>query len=137
MADESLLDGLIANLRSFDAVGVDIATDALPAVLAAARATAAAGTTPDGQAWAPTKAGGNAPLPNAASAITAVVSGTTKAVITLVLKGVYVFHQRSKSKGKKGLPRREILPVGALPAAIADVIHASARRVIGRQVGAR
>ncbi len=137
MSDESAFDGLIATLRAFDAVGADIATDALPAVLAAARATAAAGTTPEGEAWAPTKADGKPALPNAAGAISAVVSGMTKAVITLVLKGVYVFHQRSKSKGKKGLPRREILPMVDVPEAIASAIRASVQRVVARQVRAR
>lgn len=136
MADESALDALVARLRALDTVGTAIAEDALPAVLKAAQATAAAGTTADGSAWAPKKDGGAA-LPNAASAITAVVSGTTKAVITLILRGVYVFHQRSKSKGKKGLPRREILPVDSLPAAIADEIKASAKRVIARHMGGR
>ncbi len=65
------------------------------------------------------------------------MSGTTKAVITLVLKGVYVYHQLSKSKGKKGLPRREILPVDGVPAPIAEAIQAAARRVVGQRMAAR
>lgn len=133
MADESSLDGLIANLRKFDAIGAAIATDALPGVLDAARKTAASGAAPDGTAWAPTK-DGRAALPKAAAAISAVVSGTTKAVLTLVVSGVYVFHQRSKSKGKKGLPRREILPVDSLPDSIVEAVQASASRVIGRRL---
>ena len=137
MADESNLDNLIARLRTFDEIGVAIATSALADVLDAARATASSGTTPEGAAWAPTKDGRRA-LPNAANAITAVVSGTTKAVITLILKAPYVFHQRSKNRSvKKGLPRREILPISDIPAAISDAIQVSARRVVGRQVRAR
>lgn len=136
MADESQLDGLIDRLRGLDRVGVAIAEDALPRVLAAARATASSGTTPDGKPWAPKK-DGTAALPNAAAAISAEVSGTTKAVITLVAKGPYRFHQRSKSTGKKGLPRREVLPVDAVPAAISDAIQASAKRIVARRLGAR
>lgn len=136
MADESALDGLIAKLRALDEVGVAIAEDALPEVLKASKATAAAGTTAEGAAWAPKKDGGAA-LPNAAGAITAVVSGSTKAVITLILRGVYIFHQRSKSKGKKGLPRREILSINTVPATIADAIQVSAKRVVARRIGGR
>ena len=68
--DVSQLDELVANLRRLDAAGVEIATTALPEVLADAKATAAAGASPEGQAWTPTKEGRPA-LPNAASAITA------------------------------------------------------------------
>lgn len=134
MGAEDQLQELAANLRKLDAVGTRIATEALPGVLKASRATAAAGTDPDGNAWAPTK-DGRAALPNAANAITAVVSGSTRAVLTLILKGVYVYHQRSKSKGKKGLPRRVILDITGVPQALADEIGAAAKRVIRRTMG--
>ncbi len=134
MADESSLAGLISNLRKLDKVGTQIAESALPGVLQAAKATAAAGKAPDGSPWPQTKEDGRQALPGAADAISAVVSGATKAVLTLVLKGVYVYHQRSKSKGQKGLPRREILPVDSLPTTILDALHAAARRVVGDHV---
>ncbi len=134
MADESSFDGLIARLRKLDRVGTAIAEEALPSVLQAVRTTAGSGSGPDGSPWPATKKDGRQALPGAADAISAVVSGATKAVLTLVLKGVYVYHQRSKSKGKKGLPRREILPVESLPDAIVSALHAAARRVIGDRV---
>lgn len=133
--DEQLAE-LEASLRRFDAVGAAIATEALPAVLGAVQATAAAGTDPAGVPWAPTK-DGRAALPHAASAVRAIVSGTTKALLTLIVGGPYVFHQRSKSKGKKGLPRRAILPTleEGLPPAVTDAIGTAAARVVGRSIG--
>jgi hypothetical protein len=130
------LDGLIAKLDAIAGIGGAIAADAAPGVQAVARKTAAAHTDPEGNAWKPTK-DGRAALPRAPGAVTAVVSGTTTAVITLILKGVYIFHQRSKSKGKKGLPRRLILDVESVPPAIAEVISASAKRVLGRTMEGR
>lgn len=139
MAGEDQLDELVARLRRLDGVSLDIATEARAEVLAIAQASASSGTTPDGEAWAPTKADGRGALPGAAGAVTAVVSGTTKALITLVLSGVYVFHQRSKSKGKKGLPRRGILPQldkgDPLPDAMSKAIAAAAVRVRDRVMG--
>jgi hypothetical protein len=132
--DESQLDGLIASLRAVDQVGVAIATEARPLVEGVARKTASAGTDPEGGAWAPTKEGRKA-LPNAASAVSVVVSGSTKAVLTLVLKGVYVYHQRSKNRSTtKGLPRRLILDVETVPTEIADAIKGAAKRVIARTI---
>jgi hypothetical protein len=136
-ADPSVLDRLITQLEGFDKVGVAIAKDALPGVERVVRATADAGTTPDGQAWAPKKSGGKA-LANASSAISVVVSGLTHAVITLVLRHPYVFHQRSQNRSvKKGLPRRAILPEAHkdLPSAIVDEVHAAAVRIVGRKMG--
>lgn len=136
-ADLAQLDRLAAQLRAFDRVGFAIAEDAMPAVLAAAKATAAAATDPNGQAWAPTK-DGRAALPKAAGAITATVSGTTKAVITLILPFPYRFHQGSKNKSaKKGLPRRVVLPNEdtGLPDSIRDAIKASAVKIVKRTLG--
>jgi hypothetical protein len=130
-ADVGQLDALADRLEAFDKIGVAIANDAVAGVELEARKTASAGTTPEGTAWQPNK-DGSAPLEHASSAIRAVVSGTTKAVITLVLSGVYVFHQRSKSRGKKGLPRREILQLDGVPPAIVDVIATSAHRIVAR-----
>lgn len=134
--DLSALDELAANLRRFDRVGADIAADAAPGVQAAARATAAAGTDPYGTPWAATKKG-SAPLQNAAGAISAVVSGTTTALIVLVLKGFYVFHDAGV---KDGAPQRKILPDRAkgIPTKILDVIRTSARKIVaGTAAGAR
>lgn len=135
------LDTLAEKLRELDDVGVAIATEARAEVEAAARATAAAGTAPDGSAWKPTKEGGK-PLAGAAGAISAVVSGTTRAVITLILRGHYVVHHFGRKGAKKGtgLPAREILPdprKGNVPQAITDAIRNAAQRVLARTVGGR
>lgn len=138
--DLTPLDELAARLEDLDKVGGKIATNARPGVERVARATAAAGTTPDGETWAPRKKGGGKPLADAASAITVVVSGTTRAVLTLVLSGVYVYHHRSKTKSKtKGLPRRVILPEPGddLPSGIVSEIQKSAKSVLERLLGGR
>lgn len=74
-----------------------------PILLARAKASASAGTTPDGQAWAPKKRGSGKPLANAASALTVRTSGTT---IFLSLGFPELLHQRGTSR----LPARRILP---------------------------
>ena len=126
------LHALAGHLRSLEDASGAIAREARADVEAAARATAEAGTAPDGAAWKPRKDGGR-PLANAAAAITAVVSGTTKAVITLVIKGHYVFH----NFGTKREPKRQILPdakKGLVPAKITEAVRAAARRVVAREV---
>jgi hypothetical protein len=126
------LDELVANLRRVDAVGVAIAEEALPEVLEEARRTAAAGTSPDGEPWAPKNDGGRA-LPNAAAAIVGRVSGVTKAVIVLTLGRPYVYHHGSKAKDK----RRPILftPANGVPQRMQDAIRRAAVRVVGRVLG--
>lgn len=113
------LSALAARLRAIPSLGPEIAKAAAPDVLAANRATAYAGTTPDGAAWAPTKKGKRA-LVHAADALSVRVIGD---VIILVLSGINVFHNR----------RRRIVPSRgtALPANYRDAIFAAARRVIG------
>lgn len=128
------LDQIIEQLRTLDGVGVAIAEEARPELLAEARRTADAGTTPDGAPWAPKKDGGRA-LPNAAAAITAVVSGATSAVITLILRAPYTYFHRAKAKGR----RRQILPAPAngIPQGMHDAIARAAARVTARVMGVR
>jgi hypothetical protein len=124
-ADVDELRAIAERLRAIDEVGFDIAADAAPELEKAARASAAAGGTPEGQAWKPTRSG-DAPLKNAAGAITAIVSGTNEAVITLVLRGHHVFHHYG-SKARK-LPKREIFPkADEFPKAWREVIAKAAR----------
>ena len=131
-ADLGPLDALAANLRRLDAAGVAIATEAMPAVLAEAKRTAAAGTTPDGTPWPP-KVDGERALPNASGSISATVSGASRAVLTLILTGPYVFHHTSKAKGR----RRQILPDPAdgLPPRMRQALEAAAVRVRARLMG--
>lgn len=133
---EDQLTELAARLRSLDAAGVEIATDALAGVQDAARATAAAGTTADGTQWKRTKKG-NPPLVGAAAKITAIVSGSSKAAIVLVLRGIEVLHHFGTGR----IPARPILPTEktGVPEAIREAVRAAAKRVIARRVkgGAR
>jgi len=114
------LTALAARLRDVPQLGNEIAKEAAPSLLSLNKASAAAGTTPMGEQWAPTKQGKRA-LVHAADAITASVVGD---VIFLVLSGINVFHNR----------RRRIVPSKgtALPPGYRDAIFAAARRVIER-----
>lgn len=125
------LETLSENLRRLDRIGVEIAEGARPRIEEAARATARAGTDAYGNAWEPKKDGGR-PLANAASAISAEVSGVSKAVVTLILRGHHVFHHRGK-----GRRHRPILPSHAegLPSSMTDAIREAAGRVVARAMG--
>jgi hypothetical protein len=131
-ADLSQLDALVEQLRQVDRVGTEIAELALPDVLGEARRTAAAGASPSGEKWAPTKDGRLA-LPNAANVITAQVSGARNAVITLILPAPYVYHQNAKGKT---LPQRQVLfrPDEGIPDPMVRSIERSAREVLARTV---
>lgn len=132
-ADLRPLDDLIERLRTLDKAGTEIAIEARPGLEQIAKETAAAGTTPEGETWTPTRDGRRA-LPNAASAIKAIVSGTTTAVVTLVLSGVYVYHH-----GAKGKRRRPILPTlkDGLPPRMLTTVREAAARVAARAMGGR
>lgn len=120
-ADLSALTALAARLRAIPSLGEAIATEAAAGVLEAAQGTAAAGTTPDGEEWAPRKLDGARALPNAASALSV---RTDRDVIVLVLSGVYVYQHR----------KRRILPGFGLgvPPRITEAVEAAARKVIAR-----
>lgn len=128
------LDAFIGRLRAVDGIGAAIAEEALPEVVKEAKATAAAGTDAYGTAWAPTK-DGKPPLAHAAANISGVVSGSSKAVITLIVAGYqYRFHQ--EGAGKR-LPKRAILPEeeNGTPPRMAAAIAAAAQRVVARRLG--
>lgn len=129
------LDDIIARLRAVDELGAAIAVEARPEVERAIRATAAAGTTPSGEAWKPTEEG-NAPLKNAASAISVEISGATKATLAIVLRGHHRFHHFGSKRGG-GLPKRQIIPMSAdeLPPAAKRAIADAAERVVARTMG--
>lgn len=128
-AELGQLDALVERLRAVDQVGAAIATEARARLEAEARATASAGTSPEGESWEPTKKDKRRALPRAADAITAVVSGTTKAVVTLILKAPYVYHQKT----------RPILPDPkmGLPPRYRAILRDAAARVVARAIGGR
>jgi len=123
------LDEMIASLRKLGKSSKDVAKEAAPLVQQALRATAAAGTDPEGRAWKPKKDGGR-PLVNAANAITTTANGT---LVTTTLSGVENFHQHSKSH------ERRIIPDGGagIPQNVADALDEAATRVFARAMGGR
>lgn len=122
------LDAWIAELER---LGSDVvkatAAEAVPDVLAAAQATANAGTTPEGNPWEPKKKGGRA-LPNAAKAITVHATGS---VITITLAPPYTFHQYGVGEST---PQRQIIPSGVLPAGIARALQRAVERAFRRLI---
>jgi hypothetical protein len=116
--DLSALDALIRKLRRTRAFVLEAAPACAAAVAAELRASAAAGTTPDGASWAPRKADGARALPDAASSITVKTVGS---VVLATVGYPYVFHNNATVGGST--PRRQILPSGALPAALAQAIR--------------
>jgi len=119
---DQALDAMIARLRSLEGMPRDVAEEIAPLLLEDVRKTAAAGTTYDGEPWAPTKSGGR-PLVNAAAHLSSRVLGT---VAQVVLKGIDVVHNR----GTKRIPTRRILPdagAGMPPRATAIARDAAAR----------
>lgn len=119
---------MIATCRALRAVPTLAAKEAAPLIEAALKKTAAAGTDPNGKAWAPKKDGSRA-MVNAAEHITATAAGT---VVRVLLKGPDVFHNYGA-----GGPRRQILPdqESDTPPAIVDAVQEGVRRAVSKIVG--
>lgn len=109
-----------AKLRNLRRLATEAAKEAAPAVEAVVRASAAAGTTPDGQAWKPTKAGSR-PLANAASAVSARAVGT---VVEVIVRGHHFLHHMGLARGKVV---RQIIPTHLTPELAAALRRATAR----------
>lgn len=129
MTGDVALDAMFDHLRGLKKLPEDVCKAAADEVLRAARATAAAGTTPDGTPWQATKGGGR-PLEHAAERLSVNVIGR---LIVLTLKGVEVVH----NFGTKWNPKRPILPDGGagVPKNIATAIRKTAGRVFSRAMG--
>jgi hypothetical protein len=125
------LDNLIDQLRKLDTVGVAIAEDALPDIVAANKATAAAGTDAYGTPW-PKKKDGGAPLVDVAGKISGVISGSSKAVIVMTVEGYW--HRFHQSGIGKWLQQRAILPEDdrGVPPKMVAILRASTSRVLAR-----
>lgn len=109
----------------------EVAKEARADVLAAVVATAEAGTTPGGAAWAPRKVDGARALANASKHITAAVLGS---VVRLTLAYPYsIWHYSGDTPTR---PRRQVLPDdGPLPASVEKAISDAAKRVFARRAG--
>lgn len=118
--DTVALDDWIRKLRANREWLISVMPEVARAVEAHLRSTAAAGTTPDGEAWAPKKHEGGRALPDAASAITLKPQGT---VLLIKLGYPYGFHNGAKEGG--AMPRRQVIPRDRTPASVNEVINAT------------
>lgn len=116
MSGDAALDRMIASAR-YAAEG--FTRDGMQAAAAkvgeAIRATASAGVSPDGEAWAPTKTGDRA-MKGAAGHVSVSISGT---VVVIKLEGPDVFHHF----GVRGAPARPVIPRGSMPARLGDAVR--------------
>jgi hypothetical protein len=126
---EAALAAMIDRLRSLATLPREAAKEAAPLVEEAAKATVAAGTSPDGEAWKPTKEGGK-PLQNAAKAVSAVALGP---VVQIRVDGVEALHHN----GTKRLPRRQLIPYpgDSLSKTITRALEAGAAQAFQRMIG--
>ena len=126
------IETMIASLRALasPSFATQVAKEALEPVLAIARESAAAGTSPTGEAWRARKDGSRA-LSKAADAITARVLGT---VLQLEVAYPYSIHHFQDGATR---PRRQILPDGDLPPKMSAAVAAAAARVFARTMGGR
>lgn len=111
------LEEMIASARRLERLNERAAEIAAPLLEARLKASATAGTTPDGKAWAPTKRGARA-MPGAAKAISVRAIGPT---IRVTLEGVEVFHNFGRPGHEE---RRQIIPDNgaAMPAMVREVL---------------
>lgn len=128
MSGDAELAAFAQRLRRLGKLAPEAAKAAAPLVEAVAKETAAAGTTPQGEAW-PAKRDGGRALPNAASAITAHANGLT---VIVKLVGAYFFHHYSKGKD-----RRRVLPDsgGGIPPKVVAALREATKRTFERLIG--
>ena len=124
------LEAMIADFQGLaDGFTPDVARRASPLVEQALKASAAAGTTPEGQAWAPKKTGGRA-MPNAAKAIAVKAFPT---VVRVVLTGVEVFGHYGK--GAMQVARKIIPDTGAMPKVVAEALKRASDEAFAKFFG--
>lgn len=105
----------------------ETAKEAAKPIEASVKATAAAGMTPDGKPWEPTKAG-TPPLQHAADAVSAEAVGAT---VVVKVTGYHALHHRGI---KGGAPQRQIIPIGNIPPGVLAAARNAAIRVYRRMV---
>lgn len=130
MDGDAQLDAILERIRSLGGLAEEAARAAAPLVEAAAKRTAAAGTTPSGEAWAPKKDGGRA-LAHAADAVSASAAGPT---ITITLADPEAWHQRGVGTHT---PKRQVIPEAGddLPPQHAAAIEQGTRQAFQRLTG--
>ena len=127
------IEDMIAAHRSLERLPERVAELAAPLLDAAIKATAAAGTTPDGKAWAPVKASGARSNVHAAEHISTRALGD---VVRMVLDGPDVYAHF----GKRGIQEpRTIIPLagGAIPVVVSEAIDKATAQAWSELTGAR
>lgn len=132
MSGAEAMDRMIARVRELGELNERTAEEARARLEAAAKVTAAAGTSPEGEPWKPRKADGGRPLANAPASIAVRVLG---AVLQVVVRGHHFFHQAAIGTGKKG--KRKIIPddTDTIPARYSEAIRGAAVVAFGKIVG--
>jgi hypothetical protein len=116
MDGELALERMIAKVRAAGQLGTDGLPDAAAEVQTELRASAAAGQSPDGKAWAPRKADGGRAMAGAAGKITVAAIGRA---IWIRLTGPEVNHHF----GVRGAEPRNVIPAGGLPAKLGNAVR--------------
>jgi hypothetical protein len=120
---------MIATFRGLSAIDRRAAELAAPRLEDAIQRTASAGTTPEGEAWAPTKKGGRA-MANAAAHVTAKAYGST---VRVKLDTVDVFHHFGR--GASEVRRRVIPDPGTRPRVVDEAVRAAMAEAFAELTG--
>lgn len=132
MSAETQIESMIATLRKLAGRDMmrDMAAQVAPMIETAIKATAGAGTAPDGTPWAPRKDGGR-PMQHAAEHIRVRSFGS---IVRATLTGPDAYH----NYGTGGIKRQVIPDAGgsdSLPAGIAAALMVAAGRAFDRVMG--
>lgn len=111
------LDGMIAACRAAKRLAVDAAPEVARNVEASLKASAAAGTSPAGEPWAPRKRDGGRAMAGASSAVSARSIGS---VVLIKLTGPEVFHHFGSPPSKAP---RQVIPMGSMPAKLGNAVR--------------
>ena len=123
------IEDWIADMQRMAVIGERAAQIAAPLLEARLKASAAAGTTPDGAPWAPTMRGARA-MPNAAKAINVRAIGQTVRVTLDAVESIHHF-------GRPGheVPRQIIPYAGTMPAMVQEVLDEAFAKAWAEVVG--
>lgn len=125
------IEEMIGSLNALSAIDKRTAALAAPRIEEALKKSAAAGMSPDGEAWAPAKKTGKPTMVNAAKAISTKAFGN---VIRTTLTGPEVFHQY----GVRGEPRRKVIPdTNTTPDIVADALDEASAQAFEELTGTR
>lgn len=128
MSGDLAMQEMIARVRRLGKLPEDVAKAAAPLVEGVAKRAAAAGENANGKAWRPRKDGKPA-LVNMAAAVGARAVGT---VVQIFLRGTSTGSAKVQAIQAA---RRDVLPSGEVPPAIATEIKRAASQVFSRAMG--